>query len=279
MTVGAWLRENERVLRDAGVTTARLDTLVLLADELARDKSWLLAHPEHVLQIEQLKKLSTKITQRADHVPLAYLRGHAEFYGREFTVDANVLVPRPESEDMIELLKQAASFESQVAICDIGTGSGCLAITAKLELPGATVIATDIDKSCLNTARENAARLGADVIFLQGDLLQPIRKTKNEKRKTIIVANLPYVPLDYPINQAAAHEPKRALFSGTDGLDHYREFFAQVPTLTVCPACIITESLAEQHAGLVKIAELYNFTLQTTKGLAQLFVANSGPSS
>lgn len=278
MTLGSWLHAAEKHLKNAGIETARLDCLVLLSDELLCDKSWVLAHPEHALQIEQIKELDTKVAHRAHHTPLAYIRGHAEFYGRDFIVNPDVLVPRPESEDMIELLKQAVADDIET-IYDIGTGSGALAITAKLAFPRAIVIATDIDVACLDTAKKNAEKLGAAVTLLQGDLLQPIRKTKNEKRKTIIVANLPYVPLDYPINQAAAHEPKRALFSGTDGLDHYREFFAQVPTLTVCPACIITESLAEQHAGLVKIAELYNFTLQTTKGLAQLFVANSGPSS
>lgn len=271
MTIGAWISTKTKELEKANIATARLDCLVLLSAEIGRDKSWVLAHPEYELQIEQIEKLSTKITQRAQHMPLAYLRGKCEFYGREFVVNADVLVPRPDSESMVELLKRVASRESRTTVIDVGTGSGCLAITAKLELSNVQVIAIDIDNSCLAIAQKNADKLGAKVHFLQGDLLQPIRDSRLETRGSIVLANLPYIPLGYPINQAATHEPRLALYSGTDGLDHYRDLFASAETLPASPAHIITEALQVQHKDLAAIAMQHGYKLKETDGLAQLF--------
>lgn len=271
-TVSEWLSQSQNLLEAAGVETARLDSLVLLSDELGRDKSWVLAHPEYVLQGSVLKKLSTKITQRAQHVPLAYIRGKAEFYGREFVVNEHVLVPRPESEAMIDLLKQVTNPDSQVSIIDVGTGSGCLAITAKLELTNSTVVALDVSHECLRVAKQNATKLVADITFLESDLLDSMKDSSFKIQDSILLANLPYVPNDYPINNAAAHEPPLALFGGSDGLKLYRKLFSQAKELRV--TCIITESLAEQHAGLIKIARENAFRHASTDGLAQLFLAD-----
>lgn len=274
MTIDTWLRHSKTTLQTAGITTARLDALVLLADEIDRDKSWVLAHPEYVLQIEQLEKLNTKITQRLKHVPLAYIRGHAEFYGRDFIVNKHVLVPRSESESMIELLKNVLD-SSQPAIIDVGTGSGCLAITAKLETPLADVTAIDISQDGLETADANARKLGATVRFLRGDLLQPVRGSGYTASGMIILANLPYVPEDYPINDAARHEPRIALFGGKDGLDLYRTLFSQAKAIDISRMIIITESLKEQHQALTTIAKEAGFTLQNSDGLAQLFAKST----
>ena len=270
ITLGSWLHAAEKHLKNAGIDTARLDCLVLLSDELLCDKSWVLAHPEHILQIEQTEKLDTKIIHRARHTPLAYIRGHAEFYGRDFIVNTDVLVPRSESEDMIDLLKQVMTSDIET-VYDIGTGSGVLAITIKLEFPRVTVIATDIDNTCLGTAQKNALILGADVAFIQGDLLQPIRDSRLETRDSIFLANLPYVPSDYPVNKAATYEPSLALYSGPDGLGHYRTLFTQLTTLTKSPTHVITESLQDQHGALAGIAEHNGYSLALVKGLAQLF--------
>ena len=271
MIIEAWLRENIAQLKLAGVETSRLDCLVLLSDEIGRDKSWVLAHPEYELQIEKLNILSTKIVQRAQHTPLAYIRGKSEFYGRDFIVNADVLVPRPESEDMIDILRQIADYQQPPTIYDIGTGSGALASTAKLELPKSTVFATDIDPACLRVAKNNAERLGAQVTFLLGDLLEPVRKMKVTSLSLIILANLPYVPTNYPVNLAATQEPKHALYSGADGLDHYRRLFAGLKGLPTPPEYLITESLLNQHEALAKIANKHSYTPTTTNGLVQLF--------
>jgi len=101
VTISAWLKQSQGLLKDAEISTARLDCLVLLEDALGKDRAWLLSHPDEALQGSILEKLNTKIVQRAKHIPLAYLRGHAEFYGRDFSVNAHTLVPRPETETII----------------------------------------------------------------------------------------------------------------------------------------------------------------------------------
>lgn len=271
MTVGKWIKENILILEDSGVETARLDSLVLLSDEIGRDKAWVLAHPEQELTIEQIESLNVKIAQRAKHTPLAYIRGKAEFYDREFIVDEHVLVPRPESESMIELLKKVTIHRQHLNLIDVGTGSGCLAVTAKIERPNSQVIAVDIDESCLAIAKKNAEKFGAKIQFLQGDLLHPVRGSRFKAQDLIILANLPYVPEGYLINEAAKHEPGLALFSGKDGLDHYRALFAQAVSLKQPPELIITESLPSQHDSLAEIAAVNSYRLSCTDGLAQLY--------
>src|SRR6266404_864 len=104
MTLGTYLSLSEAKLKQAGISSARLDVLILLEDSLHKDRAWLLAHPEHDLSTELINKLQSKLSRRAAHVPLSYIRGHTEFYGRRFKLNRHVLEPRPESETMIELL-------------------------------------------------------------------------------------------------------------------------------------------------------------------------------
>src|SRR5882757_1080566 len=125
MRVDDWLKQAQQKLETAGIGTARLDTLVLLEDELNKSRAHLLAHPELNLTPKNVQVLSEQLARRARHEPLAYLRGKTEFYGREFVVRPAVLEPRPESETMIELLK-AADLPAKLRIADIGTGSGAL---------------------------------------------------------------------------------------------------------------------------------------------------------
>lgn len=273
--IADWLRSSQQLLREVGVESARLDCLVLLSDELGRDKSWVLTHDEDELTPVQTATLGEKLARRATHEPLAYIRGHVEFYGRDFYVSPDVLVPRPESESIINLLKNtpfAILQAEDMKIIDVGTGSGCLAITSKLELPEAEVIATDISPKALDIARKNAHALGANIEFLQNNLLQANDDRQMMTGKWLALANLPYVPEKYPVNQATTHEPALALFSGLDGLDHYRTFFAQTGALLQPPTAVITESLLSQHHSLARLARIHNFVLEKTEGLAQLFV-------
>lgn len=268
MTVDEYLNAAVRRLADAGVETARLDALVLLEDTLNLNRAHLLAHPDTLLTAQQASILNEQIERRAGHVPLAYIRGKTEFYGRAFMVNKHVLEPRPESEMMIDLLKYLPGSD-HMTIADIGTGSGALAITAKLDLPGTEVIAIDIDGDCLAVAKRNANKLKADVTFLQGNLLEPL-KTSTVKPNALL-CNLPYVPRDFRINLAATHEPKLAIFGGKDGLDVYRELFAQTQQLEIQPRYILTESLPPQHAELREIAAEYGYILQKNEDFIQVF--------
>jgi release factor glutamine methyltransferase len=264
MYISQWLKQSVDDLQKHDIPTARLDALVLLEDELQHDRSWLLSHPEHVLQGSELKKLNKKIVQRARHTPLAYIRGHAEFYGREFAVNAHTLVPRPETETMLELLK-ALQPADDTTILDVGTGSGCIAITVALEFPNAIVRGCDIDNNGLEIARQNADTLQATVSFYTDDLLT------HAEPCNILLANLPYVPTDFHINTAATHEPKHAIFGGSDGLDLFRHMFGQIQSASWQPQHLFTESLPSSHAAMADIAKAAGYQLVVTDDFIQHF--------
>jgi release factor glutamine methyltransferase len=263
-----WLQNNTGLLKSSGIDTARLDTLVLLEDCIGKNRAHLLAYPELELTGEQITILDEQIKRRMSHEPLAYIRGRSEFYGRIFAVDKNVLVPRPESEMMIDVLLRLSMPES-ISIIDVGTGSGALSITAKLQLPQADVYATDIDRGCITLASQNAQTLQSDVTFIQGNLIEPAMHILTDV--SVLLCNLPYVPDEYHINTAATHEPSLAIFGGSDGLEIYRRLFNQINTLGRKPQFILTESLPFQHDALLDIATAHRYSLKTTEDFIQVF--------
>lgn len=270
MTISGWLTENIVKLGDAKVDSPRRDALVLLEDTLNKDRAWVLAHPEYDLGQRELERVGALIKRRINREPLAYIRGKAWFYGRFFEVNPDVLIPRPESEDFIDILKELENGKWKMEkIVDIGTGSGALAITTKLELTEATVFATDIDKQALKIAQNNAKRHKVSVKFLKGSLLKPLQNL--ELDSYVIVANLPYVPEHLITSPEIEQEPSVALFSGKYGLGHYREFWKQVSDLKSKPKYILTESLETQHDDLEKMANLANYSLIKTNTLVQAF--------
>lgn len=267
MKAETWLNKSASRLKDAGVGTAHLDVLVLLEDITNKDRAWLLAHPEFELTNALVRKLDEQTARRSKHEPLAYIRGKTEFYGREFIINKNVLEPRPESETMIDLVK-GLSLEKPTII-DVGTGSGALAITAKLEIHNAKVLATDIDKKCLAVAEKNAGKLDTSVEFYHGDLLSVV--PDEMLADSIILANLPYVPDSFKVNPAAMNEPKIAIFGGPDGLNIYRKLFQQMNNLKFKPKIVLTESMPPQHPALAKIAEANSYELAETNDFIQHF--------
>jgi release factor glutamine methyltransferase len=269
MTISTWLNYAIDKLQLAGIPTARLDAQLLLADELEHDRSWLLAHPETMVTTETKAKLEPLLDERGKHVPLAYIRGKTEFYGREFLIDRRVLEPRPESETMIDILKKLPGVADGLEIIDVGTGSGALAITAKLELPKSKVFATDIDPGCLEVAQKNAQKYHVDVQFTQGDLLETVRIAKGQV--AITLANLPYIPEDFHVNPAALQEPRQAIFGGPDGLDPYRRLFEQASKFTERPRYILTEALPPQHKQLQFIAARFGFLQTQEEDFIQVF--------
>jgi release factor glutamine methyltransferase len=265
MTVRDWLAASTALLTEAGIGTARLDCLILLENVTGTDRAKLLAYPEMPLPDQTYARLQSQLELRATHLPLAYITGTAEFYGRPFLVDSHVLVPRPESESMISLL---IGLHPSGTLLDVGTGSGALAITAALELPGLSVHGLDIDPACLKVARHNARTLQADVRLYEADLLTECATTPYD----ILLANLPYVPLAYSVNEAVRHEPARAIFGGDDGLDLYRTMFDQLATFHWQPKFILTESLPNQHGALEKIARQAGFTCTADDDFIQVYV-------
>jgi release factor glutamine methyltransferase len=269
MKISDALKRSQKVLEEAGIATARLDCLVLLEDILNTNRTQILADTERGITEVESQTLQTAISKRARHIPLAYIRHKTEFYGREFYVDERVLEPRPESEAMIELCVQIKPAKG-ASIADIGTGSGALGITTKLELPDTLVTLIDIDSGALEVAKKNVWRHKIAANCQTGDLL-----ADNDEPYEILLCNLPYVPKDFHINRAATHEPGIALFGGPDGLDLYRQLFAQLEARMHKPAHVFTEALPPQHEILQALALAHGYRLTKTLDFIQHFTPAS----
>jgi release factor glutamine methyltransferase len=266
MRIDSWMKLTTKKLTQAGIGTARLDALVLLEDVTGRDRAWLLAHPETEILSKELGQLEKLLSRRARHEPLAYVRGKTEFYGHEFVITPAVLEPRPESETMIDCLKElyekaskGGSNKPAWRIADVGAGSGALGIAAALELPSCRVELLEIDPKALQVAKINVDKFTLSINVLPSDLLSAAKNSYD-----VLLCNLPYVPDHYQINLAASREPRQAIFGGPDGLDLYRRLFDQIKTLKQKPLYILSECLPPQHAALRTIAQQGDY--RTVKG-------------
>lgn len=230
------------------------------------DRARLLAEPDRQLSADQQARLKILLNKRAQHIPLAYIRGKTEFYGREFVITPAVLEPRPESEAMIDLLKSIDKLPTQAHIADIGCGSGALGITALLEMPKSQVEMVDIDQKAVKVAKLNVDKYTLNIKVGLSDLLQSAAD-----RYDVLLANLPYVPDDFKINLAASHEPRLAIYGGIDGLEVYRRLFDQTSRLAIKPLYILTESLPTQQAGLSQIAAKSGYHEVTKYDFVQLY--------
>ncbi|HEX5395378.1 MAG TPA: HemK/PrmC family methyltransferase [Candidatus Saccharimonadales bacterium] len=269
MKLDEYFKSATKRLSGSGIGSSRLDVLILLEDALHKDRSWILAHPEAKLTASQLNKLEKQLDRRQKHEPIAYIRGFTEFYGRRFKVNRRVLEPRPESEAMIDLLKEITTtyhLPSTIAVADIGTGSGALGITAALELHNHNVDLYDIDASALAVAKHNCELHELRLKAAKRDLLR-----YSHKPYDVILANLPYVPNGWKINEAAAMEPRIAIFGGNDGLDVYRRLFEQLSHFSWKPIFVLTEALPPQHEKLAIIAAEKGLRLKSSRGFIQVF--------
>lgn len=255
--------ESTRKLATAGCDAPRTDVVAILEFVLGQDRSWILTHDDQFLKKTDLEKIDKLIKRREKHEPLAYILGKKEFYGREFVITPDVLIPRPESENIIEIAKNIKSKN----FIDIGTGSGCTGITLAIEIPQAIVTITDISPDALAIAKKNTNNLKVDIELIETDLLNNIKITKT----TCLVANLPYVPDGLITSDEINAEPKLALFAGVDGMDVYKKFWEQVKSLKIKPSWIITESLENQHMIMAKLALNNDYINTQTMGLVQKF--------
>ena len=236
--------------------SARFDAALLLATTLGTDTAWLLAHDRDALRAEVLERYRTAIERRAAGEPVPYITGVAGFYGRTFTLTPDVLVPRPESEQLVTLaLARVAPLQHRPRICDVGTGSGILAITLALESPGAVVSAIDVSAAALRVAARNAAALGvADrIAFVHGEIPGALA---SERAFDAIVANLPYVRSG---DLAAApdptgYEPRLALDGGVDGLEAYRRCLVHAPRWVAADGALFMEAGSDTASSLAALA-------------------------
>lgn len=240
MTVFEWLRHAESRLREV-TESSRLEAQRLAAHVLRVDRSWLLAHPEH--EFNELAG-ETLLQRREGHEPLAYILGVREFYGRPFRVTPAVLIPRQDTETLIE----AALGVSASSVLDVGTGSGAIAITLKLERPNWNITAVDISPEALDVARENADTLSADVRFLLSDGFEAL----DHERFDLIVSNPPYIgDAEELATEVRGFEPKLALFSGETGMEFYERLAKEASIYLIASGQLMLE-VGYRQAGKVK---------------------------
>ncbi len=202
---------------------ARADAELLLIHVLQKNRAWILAHPDATPSAQQIGKFIELIQRRYSGEPMQYIMGETEFYGLPFTVTPDVLIPRPETEHLVEKALELAQTFERPRIVDVGTGSGAIAVALAHKLPTAEITATDLSESALQVARNNGKRNAVDhrIRFLRGDLLAPA----SGEQFDLVVSNPPYVPdTDRALIsvEVREYEPALALFAGEDGLAVYR---------------------------------------------------------
>jgi len=218
------LRQGLHLLEEASVPSARIAAEVLLMHALRRDRAYIYAHPEHELSGSERVHYARYLRERMSGKPTQYITGRQEFWGMEFRVTPAVMIPRPETEHVVEraleLGRSIARPEPPVVV-DAGTGSGCIAIAVALELPRARVMATEVSPEALAVAAENASRLGARGIhFCRADWLSAVASSSAD----LVLSNPPYVPESAAAGlqrEVRGFEPPLALFAGADGLRSY----------------------------------------------------------
>jgi len=234
----------------------RADAQLLLAYALGTGRDWLIAHADACLDPLAGERFEGYVRRRSGGEPVAYILQTAWFYGREFTVGAAVLVPRPETEHLIDeaLAHLGGARAKSPALLDIGLGSGAIACTLAAELPSARVTGTEISPEALEIARENARRLGVSsrCEFLLGDLATPVRG----RRFDAILANLPYVATAQiaPAPDPVSFEPRLALDGGADGLGPYRRLLPELPALLEPGGLVLLEAAPASVAALAALA-------------------------
>ena len=258
MNVDSWLKKAKTRIKS-------LDAELLLLFILQQDdRSYLVAHPEYRLTKEDVTLLNKLVDLRQQGMPLAYILGEKEFYGRRFYVNQHVLIPRSDSEVIIDIVKKMNPLPKK--ILDVGTGSGVLAITLSLELPDVRVTATDISQSALFVASKNAIDLKGRVDFLQSDLLEELPESE---KFDLIVANLPYVDIGWPWrSKELAWEPGLALYSGNGGTELLKKFLIQAQGRT---KFLILECDPCQHKEMIRYSENLGFKHSSTRGFQLVF--------
>jgi release factor glutamine methyltransferase len=273
MTIRSALREAMARMESAGVPSHALAAELLLMHALDRDRTWLYTHPEDEIPSATLENFRALVAERCSGTPTQYLTGKQEFWGLDFEVTPAVLIPRPETEHVIEVTLERLGPEREntpLQIADIGTGSGCIAIALAHELSQAQIFATDISGEALEVAKRNAARLQATddrVQFIEGNIFKVFRdegtlSTPMQRNETprfdVIVSNPPYIPLGEASQlqrEVRGHEPAIALFAGEDGLAIYVPLIREANKFLKSRGLLVLELGHNSLSGVKQILE------------------------
>lgn len=248
MNIVQSLASASKLLSAKKITSAYLDAEVLLAFVLKTSREKVLTHPERKLLLAQIKKFQSLVARRAKYEPVAYLIGYKLFYGLPIKVSFQVLIPRPETEQLVELVAEYATKRatkgSKMPILDVGTGSGCICLALKKLLPQAQIWGLELSTGALKLARQNAKNLDLGVDLAKSDLLAGFGESLQD---AIVVANLPYLDrqelrdFSVEVKRGLSYEPAGALFAGRHGLSAYRKLFKQINQREDRPQAIFIE--------------------------------------
>ncbi len=267
-TIGKTLLWARKEFENLKFTSPRLDAETLLSLALSRDRAFLFAHPEDIVPDETIQQYRSWVSLRCSHYPIQYIRGTQEFYGRDFLVRPGILIPRPETELLVEtcldLCRNHLSASLPLRILDIGTGSGCIAVTLSAECPKLQVTATDIDPLAARTAATNARRLlgtHSSISLFVSDLGNCLA---DSARFDFIVSNPPYVGLidSRSVDPSVKlHEPKSAVFSGETGFEFFQRIFSETHCLLKPGGSLLLEIGAGQAGTLESMAGKFGWGL------------------
>ncbi|MFV9510391.1 peptide chain release factor N(5)-glutamine methyltransferase [Tepidibacillus sp. LV47] len=257
MTIKEALAWASSFLAKQHIDQGEIEAEVLLRSLFGWDRSQLFIHWHEPMPMSLFQQLEQWLERRINHEPLQYIIGSQEFYGRTFFVNSKVLIPRPETELLVEaIMKQAEKIwdDQPITVADIGTGSGVIAITLALERPNWRVYAIDISQDALQIAKRNAEKLGAKLDFHHGDLLEPF--IRQNFKIDILVSNPPYIPsrdIQTLMPEVKDYEPLLALDGGKDGLAFYRKIIAQSSSVLKRPGLIGFEIGIDQEKAIQKL--------------------------
>ena len=264
LAIKDWLLDAAHQLASVGIPSPSLDAEVILASSINCSRTFLHAHPERALNIAEIELANRRLKLRLERMPIAYILGHKEFYGRDFIVSPDTLIPRPESEAVIEILAKIIKNlinKQNITLIDVGAGSGCLGITAKLEFPNINVILSDISAPALNVASQNAKKLSADITLTKNDLLEDCKLNLD-----IIVANLPYVDHNWERSPETNFEPSLALFADDNGTALIKKLIVQASKLLKSDGHLIIEADPTQHDQIINDADKHSFKTEEVSG-------------
>lgn len=230
----------------------QLEAEILLSFVLRKKREFFMMHPEAKIAAALFRKFQKFTTRRRSGAPIAYLTGHKEFYGLDFCVEPGVFIPRPETELLID--ETLAICHDELRVCDVGTGSGCIAVALAKYLPRAQITAVDISPKALKLAKKNAKihSVSDHITFFKSDLLSKIKPQNFD----IIVANLPYIGMgenNFVSKEVLNYEPAQALFGGATGLELFEKLFEQIAAMRRMPKWLIAEIGFSQKSALNRL--------------------------
>ena len=257
-----WLTQK---FKHEGFKNPRLESEIAVAKAIKGDRVKVYIELEKPLTESERSILRQITRRRLAREPYAYILGHKEFFSLDFKVNKNVLIPRPETELMIE--EALKHIKPGQKILDVGTGSGAIAVSLAVNTTDVSVFASDISEEALKIATENAKRYKVEIKFFKGSLFEPFQGKKFD----LIMANLPYIPTDYVLPEDVAYEPESALFSGEDGLDLIRKFLFELPNFIENNGIVFMEFGDNQKQKINEILIKYGYNFEFYRDLANAY--------